>query len=94
MLEHAYHGHTSSLIDVSPYKFQGPGGSGKKPWVHVAPLPDVYRGIYRGSGKDLGARYAAFVGEICRELLSGGKRPTYIAETLPSVGGQIVFPPD
>ena len=34
------------------------------------------------------------VGEICDELQKRGVRPTYIAETLPSVGGQIVFPPN
>ncbi len=28
VLDHAYHGHLSSLVDVSPYKFDGPGGSG------------------------------------------------------------------
>ena len=94
VLEHAYHGHTITLIDISPYKFNGPGGGGKKPWVHVAPLADDYRGIYRGNESDLGAKYAADVGEICREVQSRGKRPTYIAETLPSVGGQVVFPPD
>jgi 4-aminobutyrate aminotransferase-like enzyme/Ser/Thr protein kinase RdoA (MazF antagonist) len=92
VLEHAYHGHTGTLIDVSPYKFYGPGGSGKKPWVHVAPLADDYRGIYRRGESELGAKYAAGVGEICRKLQSQGKRPAYIAETLPSVGGQIVFP--
>jgi len=92
VLEHAYHGHTGTLIDVSPYKFYGPGGNGKKPWVHVAPLADDYRGVYRRGEAELGAKYAAAVGEICRKLQSQGKRPTYLAETLPSVGGQIVFP--
>jgi 4-aminobutyrate aminotransferase-like enzyme/Ser/Thr protein kinase RdoA (MazF antagonist) len=94
VLEHAYHGHTNTLIDISPYKFNGQGGSGKKPWVHVAPLADDYRGIYRRGESDLGAKFATHVGEICRELQSQGKQPTYIAETLPSVGGQIVFPPN
>ena len=93
VLEDAYHGHTNTLVDISPYKFAGPGGVGKKPWVHVAPLADDYRGIYRRGEPDLGVRYAAHVGEICRELQSRGKRPTFIAETLPSVAGQIVFPP-
>lgn len=92
VLEHAYHGHTNTLIDISPYKFDGPGGSGKKSWVYVAPLADDYRGIYRRGEGDLGAKYAKHVGEICGELRAQGKRPTYIAETLPSVGGQIVFP--
>src|SRR4029077_16701590 len=46
-LHHAYHGNTNPLIDISPYKFNGPGGKGKKPWVHVAPIADDYRAIYR-----------------------------------------------
>ncbi|KAG7153964.1 Ethanolamine-phosphate phospho-lyase-like 4 [Homarus americanus] len=31
----AYHGHVSSLINISPYKFNLPGGEGQKDWVHV-----------------------------------------------------------
>lgn len=92
VLEHAYHGHTNTLIDISPYKFAGPGGAGKKPWVHVAPLADDYRGPYRRGEPDLAAKYAEHVAAICRDLQSAGKRPAYIAETLPSVGGQVVFP--
>jgi 4-aminobutyrate aminotransferase-like enzyme len=94
VLEHAYHGHTNTLIDISPYKFDGPGGQGKKPWVHVAPLADDYRGLYRRGDANLGAKYAAQVGKICRELRKRCSRPVFIAETLPSVGGQIVFPPE
>jgi 4-aminobutyrate aminotransferase-like enzyme/Ser/Thr protein kinase RdoA (MazF antagonist) len=94
VLEHAYHGHTNTLIDISPYKFNGPGGAGKRPWVHIAPLPDDYRGLYRRGEPELGKKYAAHVGAICRELQRSGKRPAFIAETLPSVGGQIVFPLD
>src|SRR5208282_5693878 len=76
VLEHAYHGHTNTLIDVSPYKFDGPGGRGRKSWVHVAPIADDYRGIYQRGEPGLGAKYAS-----------------HIAETMPSVGGQIVLPP-
>jgi len=94
VLEYAYHGHTSTLIDISPYKFDGPGGTGKKPWVHVAPLADDYRGRYRRGEQQIGAKYAHHVGEICHDLQTRGSRPTFIAETLPSVGGQIVFPQD
>jgi 4-aminobutyrate aminotransferase-like enzyme len=94
VLEHAYHGHTSTLIDISPYKFDGPGGSGKKPWVHVAPLADDYRGLYRRDDKQAGAKYARHVAEILeRTRVEGRGIAAYIAETLPSVGGQIVFPP-
>ena len=94
VLEHAYHGHTNSLIDISPYKFNGPGGRGKKPWVHVAPLADDYRGLYRRGDKEGGAKYARHVEEILQRARSEGRGfAAYIAETLPSVGGQIVFPP-
>lgn len=43
VIEGAYHGHTTATLDLSPYKFDGPGGMGKPPHVHVLPCPDVYR---------------------------------------------------
>jgi 4-aminobutyrate aminotransferase-like enzyme len=92
VLEHAYHGHTNTLIDISPYKFDGPGGCGKKPWVHVAPLADDYRGRYRRGDAQAGPKYARHVAEIL-ERVKGRGVAAYIAETLPSLGGQIVFPP-
>jgi 4-aminobutyrate aminotransferase-like enzyme/Ser/Thr protein kinase RdoA (MazF antagonist) len=95
VLEHAYHGHTNTLIDISPYKFNGPGGHGRKPWVHVAPLADDYRGAYRRGDKQAGAKYARHVGEILERVRAKGRSvAAYIAETLPSVSGQIVFPPE
>lgn len=93
VLEHAYHGNTTTLINISPYKFDGPGGTGRKPWVHVAPLPDDYRGAYRREDPAVATKYATALGEILDDLQSQGRRPAaFIAETLPSVGGQIVFP--
>jgi 4-aminobutyrate aminotransferase-like enzyme/Ser/Thr protein kinase RdoA (MazF antagonist) len=95
VLEHAYHGNTSTLIDISPYKFDGPGGRGRKPWVHVAPLPDDYRGKYRRDDTQAGTKYAAHVGQVLEAMRKQGRAPAaYIAETLPSVGGQIMFPPN
>ena len=95
VLEHAYHGHTTTLIDISPYKFNGLGGQGKKPWVHVAPLADDYRGRYRRGDKEAGAKYASHVQEILQRARHEGRGvAAFIAETLPSVGGQVVFPPE
>jgi 4-aminobutyrate aminotransferase-like enzyme/Ser/Thr protein kinase RdoA (MazF antagonist) len=94
VLEHAYHGHTTTLIDISPYKFNGPGGRGRKSWVHVAPIPDDYRGPYRRDDPQAGAKYAQHVAEILDAMCKENRGvAAYIAETLPSVAGQIVFPP-
>ncbi len=93
VLEAAYHGHTTSLIDLSPYKHAGPGGAGAPAWVHTAPLPDLYRGRHRRDDAEAAAKYAAYVGEIISRLQEKGAGPAgFIAESLPSVGGQIVLP--
>ena len=84
----AYHGNTNALVDISPYKFNGPGGRGKPPWVQVAPMPDVYRGAHRGA--DAGAHYAKSVAEAARQMpeLAG-----FICESALGCGGQIILPP-
>lgn len=94
VLEAAYHGNTTGAIDISPYKHAGPGGTGAPDWVHVAPLADDYRGPFKRSDPDAGRKYAAQVGAIVDAIAAGGRRlAAFIAETCPSVGGQIVFPP-
>ena len=94
VLENAYHGHTASLIEISPYKFLGPGGAGQSHRVHVAPMPDDYRGPFRRDDPEAGVKYGRAVGHLVGRLRKAGRRPAaFIAETLPSVGGQIVPPP-
>jgi 4-aminobutyrate aminotransferase-like enzyme/Ser/Thr protein kinase RdoA (MazF antagonist) len=94
VLDSAYHGNTTTLIDISPYKHAGPGGGGAPDWVHVAPLPDDYRGAYRRADPDAGARYAAHVAELVEAVRAAGRDVCgFIAETCPSVGGQIMLPP-
>ncbi|HEX7325655.1 MAG TPA: aminotransferase class III-fold pyridoxal phosphate-dependent enzyme [Rhodanobacteraceae bacterium] len=93
VLENAYHGNTGTVTDISPYKFDGPGGGGRKPWVHVAPIADDYRGPYRRGESDLGPRYAKDVAQILADMHAGGRHlAAYIAESVPSVGGQVFFP--
>ena len=89
----AYHGHTTTLIDISPYKHSGPGGAGAPDWVHTSPVPDVYRGAYRASDPDAGLAYARDVAVVIDAVAERGRRLCgYIAETCPSVGGQILLP--
>lgn len=93
VLEGAYHGHTTGLIDISPYKHDGPGGSGAPDWVHTAPVADVYRGAYKADDPAASEKYAAHVQAIIKQLDVQGKGIAgYIAESCPSVGGQIIFP--
>lgn len=93
VLDAAYHGNTTSLIDISPYKHAGPGGKGAPDWVHVAPLPDVYRGPFKRNDIHAGEKYASKVGDLVAATRSAGRRiAAFIAETCPSVGGQLVFP--
>ena len=47
VVDHAYHGHTDTVIDISPYKYGKRNGAGKKPWIHQVRCPDVYRGEHR-----------------------------------------------
>ncbi|HET7698085.1 MAG TPA: aminotransferase class III-fold pyridoxal phosphate-dependent enzyme [Vicinamibacterales bacterium] len=85
VLDGAYHGNTTTLVDISPYKFNGPGGDGAPPWVHVLPLPDTYRGKFRRDDPRAGEKYA----EFARYVANPG---AFVAESAPSVAGQIVLP--
>ena len=92
-LQDGYHGHTQALVDVSPYKHDGPGGRGRPPWVHVARLPDPYRGPYRGRGRDTARAYAADVRGCVDEVAASGRRLAgMIAEPMVGCGGQVVLP--
>uniref|UniRef100_A0A8C3SEU9 Ethanolamine-phosphate phospho-lyase n=1 Tax=Chelydra serpentina TaxID=8475 RepID=A0A8C3SEU9_CHESE len=92
-LDHAYHGHVSSLIDISPYKFNQLGKEGKKEFVHVAPSPDIYRGEYREDHPDAASAYADDVKKIIEEAEKNGRKiAAFIAESMQSCGGQIIPP--
>jgi 4-aminobutyrate aminotransferase-like enzyme len=86
-----YHGNTTTLVDVSPYKFNGPGGTGAPSWVHVVPMPDTYRGPFRDP--EAGLKYAQAVREAVRSIRQGGRRPAaFLAESILSCGGQVPLP--
>ena len=93
VLEAAYHGHTTGLIDASPYKHDGPGGAGAPEWVHTAPIPDGYRGAWKRGDSRAGEYFARPVEQIAARLAQEGRRATFLAESCPSVGGQIMPPP-
>ncbi len=89
----AYHGNTSSLVEISPYKFNGPGGGGALPHVHVVPMPDVYRGVYKQDGPAAGEKYARYVADAVKHVQAEGRGVgVFICESLLGCGGQIVLP--
>ena len=92
VVEGAYHGNTNTLIEVSPYKFLGKGGTGvAEPWVHVAPVPDGYRGRRQGVDRNTGEAYGADVAEMVNA--AGSRVGAFLVESLMSCAGQIVPPP-
>lgn len=94
VVDHAYHGNTSSLVSMSPYKFNGPGGRGAPPWVHTVVMPDPYRGPHRGRDAATGRRYAEYVRDAIADAGRGGRQvAAFFAEAIVSGGGHIEPPP-
>ena len=93
VLEHAYHGQTKSLIDISPYKYNSKGGSGATATTHAVAIPDCYRGVFGYNDPDAGLKYAGMVCEQIDEVGHAG-RPLagFIAESILGVAGQIELP--
>jgi 4-aminobutyrate aminotransferase-like enzyme/Ser/Thr protein kinase RdoA (MazF antagonist) len=92
-VDHAYHGHVSSLIDVSPYKFAGKGGEGQAAHVKVAEMPDLYRGRYRYGDEHAGRKYAEDVRNRVVTLAAEGRRPAlFFSEGILGTGGQLSLP--
>jgi 4-aminobutyrate aminotransferase-like enzyme len=90
----AYHGNTQGLIDVSPYKCEGPGGTGLPDHVVKVPLPDPYRGPHRGMTPETGTRYAEYLDAAIAALDERGHGvAAFLCESLPGCAGQIVPPP-
>ena len=78
VLEHAYHGNTTTMIAISPYKHDGPGGNGRPSWVHKVSWKDAQQVV------EAAARVKAEGKDLCG----------FIAESMPSVAGQIILPKD
>ncbi|MEC9094116.1 MAG: aminotransferase class III-fold pyridoxal phosphate-dependent enzyme, partial [Planctomycetota bacterium] len=106
-VEGAYHGNLGTLVEISPYKFDSPGGKGKPDSVHKVPLPDLYRGSHRGV--DLEGSAGEYYAETVRRAIEksaadfgeGGlgvngehQVAAFICESIMSCAGQIVLPED
>lgn len=91
--EVGYHGNTNACVEISSYKFDGVGGKGKPPHIHVIPIPDTYRGIYRGNEVASGKKYAEHVRDAIEIMQTQSHNPAaLIFESVISCGGQVELP--
>jgi len=89
--EVGYHGNTNICIDISSYKFDGKGGKGAPEHTHIFPLPDAFRGKYRG--ENTGKKYAEEVKNQINKIQEKGRNVGgFIIEPIISCGGQIELP--
>ena len=94
VLDWAYHGTTQELIDLSPYKYKRKGGKGRKPHVFEAVIPDSYRAPADWPVEEHARRFAASVAEQIEAMRGQGRAPAlFLAESIPSVAGQVFLPP-
>ncbi|GAB4459781.1 MAG: hypothetical protein Kow0031_39620 [Anaerolineae bacterium] len=94
ILEGAYHGNLTSLIEISPYKYDGPGGPGRPAHVQEALMPEPYRGPYKLDDPQVGKKYAGHVRQAIEQIEAQGRGvAAFVAESLLGCGGQVVLPP-
>jgi 4-aminobutyrate aminotransferase-like enzyme/Ser/Thr protein kinase RdoA (MazF antagonist) len=89
--EHGYHGNTNGTVNISSYKFDGKGGKGKPKNTHVFPIPDAFRGKYRG--ENTSEKYANEVQILIDNIHHQNKKVGgFIIEPIISCGGQVELP--
>ncbi|MBL7074256.1 aminotransferase class III-fold pyridoxal phosphate-dependent enzyme [candidate division KSB1 bacterium] len=93
VVDGAYHGTTTADIEMSPYKFDGPGGTGAEPFIHKVITPDIYRGIYKANDSEAGKKYAEHIFTAIERMQKVQKNvAAFICESLLGCGGQIILP--
>ena len=85
VVEHGYHGHTQTGIDISDYKFNHPKGQGKKEHILKTKIPNSYNGIY--TGEQSGIQYASDAVDEIKN--SEATIAAFICEPIIGCGGQV-----
>ena len=89
--EHGYHGNTNACVNISSYKFDGKGGKGKPKNTHIFPIPDTFRGKFRGDNS--GEKHVNEVQVLIDEIHQQNKKiGGFIIEPIISCGGQVELP--
>jgi 4-aminobutyrate aminotransferase-like enzyme/Ser/Thr protein kinase RdoA (MazF antagonist) len=93
VLDWGYHGTTPELIELSAYKYKRKGGRGRAAHVFEAVIPDSYRAPSEWPVEEHAERFAASVAEQIAAMAKSGRAPgLFLAESIPSVAGQVFLP--
>jgi len=94
VLDGAYHGNTTTLVEISPYKYEGKGGFTPPETTHKVMLPDTYRGPYKADNPNAVSLYVDDISRAIKEVKAAGRGITgFLAESFPSCAGQVPLPP-
>jgi len=91
-LREAYHGWTMASDAVSTSAYDNPHALASRPeWIHVADVPNDYRGTHRGAGA--GPKYAADLGADLEALAAEGRDVAgFICESMLGNAGGVRLP--
>ena len=93
VVEDGYHGNISSLIDASP-KMHQRYNHVKKDHIHIARLPDMFRGKYRYDDEEAGIQFAKEVeNKILQAEAKGRKIGAFLYEPMFTIPGVFIPPP-
>eukprot|EP00340_Litonotus_pictus_P002528 CAMPEP_0170521788 /NCGR_PEP_ID=MMETSP0209-20121228/7166_1 /TAXON_ID=665100 ORGANISM="Litonotus pictus, Strain P1" /NCGR_SAMPLE_ID=MMETSP0209 /ASSEMBLY_ACC=CAM_ASM_000301 /LENGTH=430 /DNA_ID=CAMNT_0010808865 /DNA_START=2087 /DNA_END=3379 /DNA_ORIENTATION=- len=89
-VDHGYYGNTQTCINLSAYKFNGPGGRGCNEYTNLVNLPNLLRNNAHDKPIE------DFVKEVASSIKNiedkGRKICGFISESIVGCGGQIVLP--
>ena len=85
-LEHGYHGNTRMGIDISHYKYDHKGGTGKKEYVIQTSMPNAFGSDFRDDG-EAGKHFANRT--IVQINNNKNQISAFIAEPIVGCGGQV-----
>ncbi|MFC6234536.1 aminotransferase class III-fold pyridoxal phosphate-dependent enzyme, partial [Leucobacter soli] len=95
-LREAYHGWTMASDAVTTSAYDNPYALDNRPdWIHVADVPNRFRGTYRGEAGDaaIGAKYAADLGRDLDALAAAGRDVAgFICESVLGNAGGVLLP--
>lgn len=95
-LREAYHGWTMASDAVTTSAYDNPFALENRPdWVHVADVPNRFRGTHRGEAGDasVGERYAADLGDDLARLAGEGREvAAFVCESVLGNAGGVLLP--